>query len=104
MKITIFILSLVMAASVTAQDSTPPAPSTAEGWFKQKDVDQDGFLVQTEVTGTRTDTNFASYDTNQDGMLSFEEYEIGRNATEGPGGMGGGSMGGSGMGGAMSGS
>jgi hypothetical protein len=80
MKITIFTLGLLMTAAAFAQ---APDTSTAEGWFQSKDANEDGFLVLTEVTGTRTDTNFASYDTNSDGKLSFDEYLAGRTATEG---------------------
>lgn len=76
----LFILATLMTASAFAQT---PDVSTAEGWFQSKDANGDGFLVITEVTGTRTDTNFASYDTNSDGKLNFAEYKVGREATEG---------------------
>jgi|GEM_PF-7045671 hypothetical protein len=80
MKITIFAFGMLMAAATFAQ---APDTSTAEGWFQSKDTNTDGFLVISEVTGTRTDTNFASYDTNGDGKLSLAEYKVGREATEG---------------------
>lgn len=86
MKNTIFTLAILMTATAFAQAQDT---STAEGWFQSKDANADGFLVQTEVTGTRTDKNFASYDTNSDGKLSMAEYKVGRGATEGPGAMGG---------------
>lgn len=80
MKITIFTLGMMMAAFAAAQTLDT---STAEGWFQSKDANEDGYLVITEVTGTRTDTNFANYDTNGDGKLSFAEYKVGRESTEG---------------------
>lgn len=80
-----------MASAAFAQAPTPPAPTTAQEWFDGKDVNEDGFLVLEEVPGTRTEGNFEMFDTDKDGKLSFEEYRIGREATEGAaGGMGGG--------------
>ncbi|MDB4512225.1 hypothetical protein N9060_02045 [Arenicella sp.] len=98
MKTSIFTLGMIMTTGAFAQApeaEAPHTPTTAQEWFNGKDVNQDGFLVPEEVTETNTAASFEQFDANQDGMLSFEEYRIGRESRgeDDPTGSGMGGMG-----------